>query len=250
MDAGLSCRETEKRMNRLSLDLKMVKAVFISHEHTDHVFGLRVLSKKYRIPVYITRQTEELSGLKLEKELVNRFEEARSVRIGDLSVLPFRKRHDAADPHSFMISSSSVHVGVFTDIGLACKEVIHYFKQCHAAFLEANYDTDMLMNGSYAASLKKRISHGEGHLSNKQALELFLHHRPAHMSHLILSHLSANNNKPELVMDLFQHHAGKTKIILASRYGETEVYRVQGEKTGPLQVKPKAIKSEQLKLFE
>jgi len=106
--------------------------------------------------------------------------------------------------------------------------VIDYFKECNAAFLEANYDEAMLEAGNYPYHLKKRISGGRGHLSNRQALELFKIHKPACMSHLLLSHLSKNNNCPDLVQKLFDEHADGVKMIVASRYEETEVYRITG----------------------
>jgi phosphoribosyl 1,2-cyclic phosphodiesterase len=226
IDAGISCRETERRMQRLGLDIGKVKAIFISHEHSDHINGVKVLSKKYKLPVYITEATQQFSNLKLDENLAQRFTAEETVSIGELNVIPFKKSHDASDPHSFVVSCRSVNVGIFTDIGNACKTLIHYFRQCHAAFLEANYDEDMLMNGNYPLHLKKRISDGNGHLSNKEALELFLKHRPAFMSHLLLSHLSENNNTPEIVSRLFQPHAGGTEIVIASRYRETAVYNI------------------------
>jgi len=105
--------------------------------------------------------------------------------------------------------------------------VIHHFKKCHAAFLEANYDEKMLEDGTYPYYLKQRIRGDKGHLSNKQALDLFLSHRPPHMTHLLLSHLSQNNNCPDLVAKFFHPHAAGIKIIVASRYEESAVYRIQ-----------------------
>jgi len=251
VDAGISCRETERRMLHCSLDIKKLKAIFVSHEHADHINGLRVLSKKYQLPVYITDSTERFGNLNLEKDLVRRFHADQPVQIGELNILPFQKRHDAADPHSFIISSASVKIGVFTDIGIACEKVIYHFNQCHAAFLEANYDEDMLMNGTYPYHLKKRISDGNGHLSNIQALELFLNHRPIFMSHLILSHLSQNNNKPELVSKLFHKHAAGTNIVIASRYEPTGVYRIDDNWNQNIPIIRKNIptKPQQLSLF-
>ena len=251
VDAGISCRETERRMKRLGLQMDKVKAIFISHEHSDHINGLRVLSKKYQLPVYITSATQRFGNIELEQKLVRRFKANQPVLIGELSITAFEKEHDAGDPHSFIVSSSSVNIGVFTDIGIACDRVIRYFRQCHAAFLEANYDEDMLMKGSYPYHLKKRISDGNGHLSNAQALELFLTHRPSFMSHLILSHLSKNNNKPELVSRLFDEHAAGTNIIIASRYVETGIYSIDGKWVAGKLPSPlkKKVKPEQLSLF-
>jgi phosphoribosyl 1,2-cyclic phosphodiesterase len=226
VDAGISCSEIEKRMKRLALNIQKVKAVFISHEHTDHISGLQVLSKKYKLPVYITHTTHGYGRLKLQKELVTSFTTHHPVIIGDLSITAFPKFHDAADPYSFVISCKQVKVGVFTDIGTPCENVVHHFKQCHAAFLEANYCDNMLENGRYPHFLKSRIRSNKGHLSNKQALELFTLHRPSFMSHLFLSHLSKNNNCPDLVQQLFNKHAAGVKMIIASRYRETPVYHI------------------------
>ncbi len=228
IDAGISCRETEKRMMRCGLQMKNLKAVFISHEHGDHISGLEVLSKKYQLPVYITTATLKNSRLKLEPHLINSFTAGEAISVGGVSVTAFSKLHDADDPHSFIINCDAVTVGVFTDIGIVCKELIRYFKLCNAAFLEANYDEKMLLEGNYPFHLKKRISGGQGHLSNTQAVELFTTHRPKGLSHLILAHLSKNNNTSQIVQDLFNQYAANTKIIVASRYRETEVYQVNG----------------------
>jgi len=226
VDAGISCRETEKRMQRIGLSMQKVKAIFVSHEHSDHINGIPVLAKKYNLPVYITEATMHHGGLQLNKEQVQSFRPYEPVHIGELAIKAFPKFHDAAEPHSFIVSGKEINIGVFTDIGAACDHVILHFQKCHAAFLEANYDEDMLENGRYPRHLKNRIRGGHGHLSNKQALELFIKYKPSFMSHLLLSHLSQDNNSPQLVQNLFNAHAGNTQIIVASRFEETEVYQI------------------------
>jgi phosphoribosyl 1,2-cyclic phosphodiesterase len=251
IDAGLSCRETERRMAKLGLAMEKVKAVFISHEHADHITGLAGLSKKFQLPVYITPNTLANTRLPVEPQLIRSFTHAKAVAIGGLSVLPFRKNHDGKDPHSFMVSGNGVNVGVITDIGFACKQVIKYFSQCQAVFLESNYCETMLRNGNYPYHLQQRISGDEGHLSNAQALELFINYHSADLRLLILSHLSKNNNKPELVAQLFSPHAGKTEVIVASRYEASPVYCVEGKTSMPiLRIKNRRMKDErQLSLF-
>ena len=229
VDAGISCREIEKRILRLGLAINKVKAVFVSHEHSDHISGIPVLAKKYRLPVYITPPTLHNGGLKLEEDLIFSFNSFETIVIGDLHISAFPKLHDASNPHSFTIACRDVKVGVFTDIGIACDHVVHHFKQCHAAFLEANYDDEMLDKGRYPFHLKRRIRGETGHLSNKQALALFSLHKPRFMSHLLLSHLSKNNNDPVLVKELFNGCAGETTIIIASRYEESEIYHIRAE---------------------
>jgi phosphoribosyl 1,2-cyclic phosphodiesterase len=226
IDAGISCRETERRMKKLNLVMQKVKAIFVSHEHSDHITGVTGLSKKYKLPVYITNSTLTASRLPIEKNLVQSFSANQSITIGSLSVVAFPKFHDASDPHSFIISGNNINVGVFTDIGNVCKNVIKNFKDCNAVFLESNYCEEMLANGRYPEFLKKRISGDDGHLSNAQALELFLKYRNKQLTHLILSHLSKNNNRVELVREIFEEYAGATKIVVASRYKETEVFQI------------------------
>jgi phosphoribosyl 1,2-cyclic phosphodiesterase len=251
VDAGLSCRETERRMRHCGLSPDKVKAIFISHEHGDHIRGLDVLSRKYRLPVYISGNTLSHSRLRLDAQLVQPLSGFSPVNIGGLSITAFPKHHDAADPHSFIVKGNNVCIGIFTDIGVVCEQLVRHFKMCHAAFLEANYDEDMLERGMYPFHLKRRISGGKGHLSNTQALDLFTMHRPHFMSHVLLSHLSKDNNSPELVADLFNRHAGDTEVVIAGRFTATSVYEVKNlvgpaGLTAPATVK---VKAQQLSLF-
>ena len=229
IDAGISCRQTERRMARLGLSIGRVRAIFISHEHSDHTRGVEVLSRKHRIPVYITPATHEESRLYLDPELLRSFTSDEPVHIGGLSVNPFPKRHDGIDPHSFTVTFKGITAGVFTDIGTACDQVIHHISRCHAAFLETNYDETMLEEGNYPFYLKRRIRGDEGHLSNTQALEIFRNHCTPSMKFLVLSHLSAQNNHPQVVHDLFIPHANGTRIAIASRYEETELFSISLE---------------------
>lgn len=237
IDAGISCRETERRMRKLGLQMSLVKAIFISHEHDDHIRGLEVLSKRYQIPVYITDDTLGNSRLQLDAHLIQPFTPTGHITIGGLTILAFSKTHDAVDPHSFVVSTqredgSSIRIGIFTDIGHVCDNLTLHFQSCHAAFLESNYDELLLENGRYPWPLKNRIRGGKGHLSNHQALELFVRHRPAFMSHLLLAHLSQDNNRPELVQRLFEDASKGTYVVVASRHGESEVYAIDGNYDG------------------
>lgn len=227
VDAGISCREIEQRMKRLGLSMRKIKAVFVSHEHSDHIKGISVLVKKYSLPVYITATTLRHGRFHLNAQLVHLFRAHEPIAIGELTIIPFPKLHDAADPYSFTVACRDIKVGIFTDIGGPCQHLTHYFSQCNAAFLEANYDEHLLEEGDYPSYLKNRIRGGKGHLSNKQALKLFIEHKPLFMSHLFLSHLSKNNNCPNLVLELFNSYANGVKMIVASRYEQTSLYHIQ-----------------------
>ena len=248
VDVGLSCRETEKRMLNVGLDIKKVKAIFISHEHGDHIKGVSVLANKYNLPVYITAKTAS-NGPRLISHISKVFVADSSIAIGSLQITAFTKHHDAIDPHSFIIQSFGVTVGVLTDIGKVCDEVIKYFSKCDAVFLESNYDEDMLENGRYPIHLKNRIRGGYGHLSNKEALNLFIKHRSPTLSHLLLSHLSKENNSPEMAAELFEQHANGTKIIVASRYQSTEVFAIKEDSTYTQTAAKEFTKPVQLGLF-
>ncbi len=226
IDAGLPCRETDLRMQRLGLDMSIVKAIFVSHEHHDHVSGIPTLLKRYKVPVFITSATLRNGRIRFDASLINHFSAYTPVTIGSLSITAFPKFHDACDPHSFIVSDGNVNIGVFTDIGQTCEQVTRHFSVCHAAFLESNYDEAMLSDGKYPWYLKHRITGGKGHLSNKQALEIFLKYRHPHLSHLFLAHLSKENNCPDLVARMFGEHAGNTNIMVASRYAETPLFEI------------------------
>ncbi|ARS39435.1 MBL fold metallo-hydrolase [Sphingobacteriaceae bacterium GW460-11-11-14-LB5] len=251
VDVGLTCKEVETRMNRLGLPISKVKAIFISHEHSDHIKGLSVFAKKHKLPVYISTATLKSSRLLLDANNTFSLNHLQHIQIGGLKISAFSKFHDAADPYSFTVECNNVRVGVFTDIGSVCDRLISHFKNCHAAFLEANYDTQMLENGRYPYFLKRRIMSGHGHLSNAQALELFTNHKAPYMSHLLLSHLSKDNNDPQLVENLFKNVAGNTFVKVASRYEETELFYISNTQNIPeaYSFDPNLYQPEQLNLF-
>ena len=229
IDLGISCREVERRLNSLEIPVNKIKAIFVSHEHSDHIRGIPVFSKKHKLPVYITNLTRRNSRVNFRHEELIPFEENVPVNIGSISVTAFKKFHDAADPYSFTVEYKGLKVGIFTDLGRCCDNLISNFKSCHAAFLESNYDEEMLENGPYPYYLKTRITGGLGHLSNREALELFIIHRSSSLKHLILSHLSHENNRPELVQQLFNAYAHGTEVVVASRFGPTRLFRLESD---------------------
>lgn len=244
IDAGLSCRETERRMQHLGLSWDRIRAIYISHEHNDHITGLTAIGRKYALPVYLTQGTLQQLPVPVERVDTRIFKAPFTQVNGTLSVTAFPKHHDAAEPVSFVVSAKGYHVGVFTDLGHACKELTHYFRQCNAAILESNYCEHMLTNGSYPEALKRRIRGSKGHLSNDQALALFLSYRHPQLQHLVLGHLSQQNNSMDKVRDLFSPKAGITQITVASRYRESELIELNTQALPlPLKIsgKPKPV---------
>lgn len=233
VDAGISCRETERRMRQLDLHMESVKAIIISHEHGDHIRGVIQLSKRHQLPVYITDMTRRHSRLLIYAHLARSFESGRSFWVDDLEIHPFRKYHDAVDPHSFLIRSQGICVGVFTDLGRVCSSLTEGFSQCHAAFLESNFELDVLENGPYPPFLKERIRGGWGHLSNAEAALLVREHRAPWFSRLVLSHLSARNNHPDLALSHFDFLEGEVAVSVASRHAPTEVWELGASEASP-----------------
>ncbi|MGQ8335986.1 MBL fold metallo-hydrolase [Sunxiuqinia sp. A32] len=225
VDVGLSARQIQLRMSSRKLSAEKVKAIFISHEHSDHCRGARVLSKRLRIPVFLTKKTYLAIRPAEKPELVRWFEPGQEIEIGNIKVSTFLKKHDAVEACSFRLTYGGKEIGVMTDIGEPCDRVIDHFSKCHAVFLESNYDDDMLQNGPYPYYLKRRVSSSVGHLSNVQALELVQNHAGEQLEMLLLSHLSGENNTPDKALESFKPCNGNYKIVLTSRKEASEVFK-------------------------
>lgn len=223
IDVGISNRELMRRLKQADLSIKKVKGIFVSHEHTDHMKGLRVISQIHNIQGYISRKTYEVARKDYRSGHVNLFEPGDTIAIGNAKVHSFRKEHDAVDPVSFRVEIDGKQVAVITDLGIACNEVQEQLKICHAAFLETNYDPDLLMSGRYPAYLKRRVASDKGHLSNDQAFELVNSLNGSPLKTIFLSHISADNNKIELAMEKFKPLKDKLEIVPTSRIEASKV---------------------------
>jgi phosphoribosyl 1,2-cyclic phosphodiesterase len=227
IDAGISCKQILLRMESKGLNSQKLKAVFISHEHSDHMRGARVLAKRLNIPVWLTAKTYYAAYKNMQPDYPQFFTPGSELQVGEFTIHPFLKNHDAAEPCSFRVEYSGKNIGVFTDIGEACNNVTSQLARCDVLFLETNYDEKMLTNGSYPFFLKKRISSSVGHLSNIQALELLEKHSGENLKCVFLSHLSAENNTPELAMTSFKKLEAKLDVRLTSRYEAGEIFLLQ-----------------------
>jgi phosphoribosyl 1,2-cyclic phosphodiesterase len=196
IDCGVSYRQLTLRMRRLGLEPARIGAVFLSHEHCDHVQGLEVFRARHRVPVLATAGTAEgLGRLPLDGVLASGKEE----RVGPLTIVPVATSHDAREPVGFVLEHCSTRVGLVTDTGVVTALLLERLAGCSALLLEANHDLDMLRIGSYPWPLKQRISSSSGHLANAQtrvAIEQLLHDR---LEAVVAMHLSQENNTPLLV---------------------------------------------------
>lgn len=206
VDAGLSCRETLRRMKAVGEDPHRVKAIVISHEHADHVAGLQVLSAKLKVPVYMTQATYESwrkftrdqEGKPGKLEQREHFQAGRSFCIGSITVNSFTTSHDAADPCGFTFTSEGVKIGIVTDLGAIKPNVKDALRGCDGLLIESNHDLEMLRNGPYPWMVKQRVMSRVGHLSNSALADFLASDYDGSASFLVLLHLSEQNNYPEL----------------------------------------------------
>jgi len=209
VDAGISCRETLKRMRSAGEDPDKLKAIIISHEHNDHVAGLQVLARKLQIPVYITeatyqswrRSARDPEGKPAKLERREHFQPGRSFMIADITVMPFTIPHDAADPCGFTFKASGVKVAIVTDLGYMPANVKENLRACDGLMIESNHDLEMLRNGPYPWMVKQRVMSRVGHLSNTALAEFFEKDYDGQAAFLVLAHLSEQNNHPEVARD-------------------------------------------------
>lgn len=198
IDAGISARRIKQSLDKIGTNIEDIDGVLITHEHRDHVNGLKTLLKKYNLPTYTRPDTWQ--SMYCRKELPDDCCKSLSdsFTIGKVKIEPFSISHDAADPVGFRLYAGNRKVCVATDLGFVTPTVKEALSLSDAVVLESNHDVDMLKNGSYPWHLKKRIMSNRGHLANTDAgWTLARINRKAH-THVFLAHLSQENNSLEL----------------------------------------------------
>lgn len=201
VDCGLSAKQTEFRLRQLGVDPASLRGIVVTHEHSDHVRGISVLSRRYSIPVYATEGTEQFVGTTYYNESI---QVGTEFQIGMGSLMPFPIVHDAHDPVGFVIECAGVRIGIATDLGRVTEIVRQNLRGCHALLLEANYDPDLLYSCHYPWQVKQRIASAHGHLSNDESSSLLMELWHEDLRHVVLGHLSENSNSIDAVYQSFE----------------------------------------------
>lgn len=206
IDAGISGKRIEEGMNTYDYTTSDMDGVLITHEHSDHIQGLGVVARKYGLPIYATKGTADAilqssSVGKIDPSLFHVIEAGKTFFIGNLEIYPMSISHDAADPVAYLVSDGRYRVGVVTDLGYYDADIVSHMEGLDALLLEANHDIHMLQVGAYPYPLKQRIMGERGHLSNETSGQLLGQILHDGMQHILLGHLSKENNYDELAYE-------------------------------------------------
>ena len=240
LDAGLSGRETFKRLRALEECPDAITAILITHEHSDHVAGLERLATKLNIPVYLTEAThhtwkramrdEQGETPKLPK--IEHFSAGSRFRVGDIEVSPFTIPHDAIDPVGFTFRAEGVKIGFATDLGYMPVSVRNHLSGSTVLVMESNHDVEMLRTGPYPWSVKQRVMSRVGHLSNDSLAEFFAGDYDGSAEYLVLAHLSEQNNHPEIARASAENALRNRQGLWSNRV----LLAAQSEATAPIRL--------------
>lgn len=218
VDAGFTGKRVEQALKDIDIDPNMLDGILITHEHSDHIQSVGVLSRKYNVPIYANEGTWEAMEDKIGNIAIRNirlFENDRDFYIKDINIQPYSIPHDAADPVGFCFFHGCNKISIMTDLGHTNNKIIKTVMDSDLVILEANHDVDMLQGGSYPWPLKKRILGLKGHLSNKDAGLALVEMIKGKLTHVLLAHLSKENNIPHLayktVIDILEAHGIKNR---------------------------------------
>ncbi len=209
VDAGFSGLAIERKLASIGRELEDIDALLVTHEHRDHVSGVGVLSRRYKLPVYANQPTHRCAAKIVGKlASAHEFETGQAFVVNDLEIHPFSISHDTADPVGFTVSDGLAVAGLCTDLGKVTTMVQNHLQRCQGLVLESNHDPQMLQDGPYPFPLKQRVRSNQGHLTNKEAGELLDTLSQGVLRQAILAHLSETNNLPELALETVQAQLG------------------------------------------
>ncbi len=208
LDCGFSLSETVSRLARLGLLAEQLDGIVVTHEHSDHISGVARLARKFDLPVWLTHGTLRAQNAAFGELSVTEINPHAAFAIGDVEVQPYPVPHDAAEPVQYVFSDGACRLGVLTDTGSATPHIEATLSGCHALVLECNHDMQMLADGDYPYSLKKRVGGRYGHLNNDDAAALLGRLDNSRLQHIVAAHLSQKNNVAELAVEALSRVLG------------------------------------------
>lgn len=227
IDAGISAKRIEQGLASIDRSMKEIQGIFVSHEHSDHIKGLGVLSRKHQIPIYGTEGT--IKAIKqckslgtMDEELFHVIHAEEELTVGDLKVRPFSISHDAAEPVAYRVENGGKSAAVATDLGVYDEKIVEHLQKLDVLLLEANHDIHMLQVGGYPYPLKQRILGNKGHLSNETAGKLLCEVLHDDLKAVFLGHLSKENNYEELAYETV-----KLEIAFGSEKYKPEDFQIE-----------------------
>ena len=226
IDCGLSKQQTEKRLARLGITPDSLDVIILTHEHTDHIYGLSAFSRRHRLPVLCNRATAVHLDPACQLEY---FETGTVFSLGGMTIRPFSIPHDASEPVAFVMEAEGLKFAQVTDLGKVSPLVIDALSGVNAIILEANHDEEMLYACNYPWDLKQRISSSHGHLSNEGCGRLLKEILHPGLRHVVLAHISENSNAPHLALETVRRYLSKHELatyLCADRHKETELIDV------------------------
>jgi phosphoribosyl 1,2-cyclic phosphodiesterase len=201
MDCGFGLNDSISRLARLGVSPEQLSGIVITHEHGDHISGVARLARKFNLPVWLTHGTLRGLSRTFDKAVqLHEIDPHQAFAIGDIGVIPYPVPHDAAEPVQFVFSDGARRLGILTDAGCSTAHIEQTLNGCDALVLECNHDNDMLWNGDYHYSLKRRVGGRLGHLNNQEAAGILGRLDVGRLQHLIAAHLSRKNNTAELAV--------------------------------------------------
>ncbi len=227
-DAGISGEQAQNRMRAHGREIRDVQALIISHDHYDHTRCAGVFQRKFGLPIYMSDAVFRAVRYKIGKVRdVRSYTPGEPLVFGDVTVHTVRTPHDGIDTVCFVVEHERKRLAILTDLGCPFPELKSLLAEVDAAYLESNYDVDMLENGPYPELLKRRISGSGGHLSNDESAELADCCTSRRLQWVAIAHLSQENNRPELALDTHRKRIGKLfPIHHASRYHVSDLFEV------------------------
>ena len=208
VDCGLGVRQLQARLGQAGLALEQIDAVFITHEHSDHIGCVRTLALRQRIPVWMSHGTYSAIGSPDFDGLLRLAHDGQAIDLGTFEALPFTVPHDAREPLQLRCSDGAAHLALLTDLGHASAHVLAHLAGAHALLLESNHDPQLLAASRYPSFLKRRVGGDYGHLSNAAAAGILRAVQHPGLQCVVAAHLSAQNNHPDLVRPLLAQALG------------------------------------------